>query len=260
MNHIEAGRYWDENAPVWTQLARAGYDLYRDLVNTPAFLEMLPDVNGLRGLDIGCGEGYTTRLITGRGARLRAVDISPNFIAFAREVEAKDPLGIEYRVASAVQLPFADQAFDFVVATMSLMDIPEADGAVREAYRVLRPGGFLQFSIGHPCYDTPHRRLIRDADGMERALEVGGYFENADGRVNEWIFGAAPKEVKKDLRPFRTPYFHRTLSWWLNTVIEAGFTIERVNEPYADEETARKHPYVRDTRLVAYFLHVRCRR
>ena len=44
MNHKEVGRYWDKNAEVWTRLSRAGYDVYRDYLNTPAFFKMLPDV------------------------------------------------------------------------------------------------------------------------------------------------------------------------------------------------------------------------
>jgi trans-aconitate methyltransferase len=63
VDHREAGRYWNQNADVWTRLARAGYDVYRDHLNTPAFLAMLPDVAGLTGLDIGCGEGNNTREI-----------------------------------------------------------------------------------------------------------------------------------------------------------------------------------------------------
>jgi hypothetical protein len=61
MNHEEAGRYWNANAEAWTTLARAGYDIYRDFLNTPAFFEILPDVTRLHGIDIGCGEGYDTR-------------------------------------------------------------------------------------------------------------------------------------------------------------------------------------------------------
>jgi len=41
MDHREAGRYWDGNAEAWTRLARAGYDVYRDHLNTPAFFAML---------------------------------------------------------------------------------------------------------------------------------------------------------------------------------------------------------------------------
>ena len=57
MDHIEVGRYWNGNADAWTRLSRAGYDVYRDFFNTPAFLRMLPDVKGLRGLDIGEADG-----------------------------------------------------------------------------------------------------------------------------------------------------------------------------------------------------------
>ena len=58
MDHKEVGRYWNENAHVWTRLARAGYDIYRDYLNTPAFSDHLPEVDGLTGIDIRCGEGH----------------------------------------------------------------------------------------------------------------------------------------------------------------------------------------------------------
>src|SRR5947207_304361 len=70
MDHKEAGHYWNESAESWTKLARAGYDVYRDYLNTPAFFAMLPSVEGLAGLDIGCGEGHNTRLLSERGARV----------------------------------------------------------------------------------------------------------------------------------------------------------------------------------------------
>src|SRR5918993_5983657 len=98
MDHEEVGRYWDEKAEVWTELVRAGYDYYRDGLNTPAFLEMLPDVNGLSGLDVGCGEGYNTRLLARRGASMTGIDISRNFVNYARE--AGHPLGIRYEIVS----------------------------------------------------------------------------------------------------------------------------------------------------------------
>src|SRR3954454_17579164 len=104
MNHEEVGRLWNANAETWTKLARAGYDVYRDYLNTPAFFALLPEVAGLSGLDIGCGEGHNTRLLARRGARMTAIDIAEAFVAHAREAEADEPLGIDYRVASAVAL------------------------------------------------------------------------------------------------------------------------------------------------------------
>jgi hypothetical protein len=46
MAHEEVGRFWNGNAEAWTKLARAGFDVYRDYLNTPAFFELLPDVAG----------------------------------------------------------------------------------------------------------------------------------------------------------------------------------------------------------------------
>src|SRR2546425_12825724 len=129
MTHEEVGRLWNANANAWTKLARAGYDVYRDYLNTPAFFDLLPDVAELAGLDIGCGEGHNTRLLAQRGARVSAIDISEVFIRHAKDTEKETPLDIDYRVASAVDLPFADGTFDFAAAFMSLMDVPETDRA-----------------------------------------------------------------------------------------------------------------------------------
>jgi SAM-dependent methyltransferase len=260
MDHREVGRYWNRNADAWTRLSRAGYDVYRDHFNTPAFLRMLPEVRGLSGLDIGCGEGHNTRLAAGRGAKMIGIDIAERFIEHARATEQSEPLGIEYRVASAVELPFAEGTFDFAVAFMSLMDIPENDRALAEAARVLRPGGFLQFSITHPCTDTPHRKNLRGPDGRTYALEVGGYFRVDEGRIDRWLFGAAPPEAKAGLEAFEVPRFFHTLGDWINLVIAAGLRIERVEEPAADDDAVRQCPAVQDTQIMPYFVHLRARK
>jgi ubiquinone/menaquinone biosynthesis C-methylase UbiE len=260
MDHQEVGRYWNANANSWTRLARAGYDVYRDYLNTPAFFTMLPDVSGLAGLDIGCGEGHNTRLLARRGARVTAIDIAEDFIAHARQAEIEEPLGIAYGVASAVKLPFAEATFDFATGFMSFMDIPETDRVLAEAYRVLRPGGFLQFSICHPCYDTPHRRNLRDVNGRTYAIEVGDYFRNLEGEISEWLFSAAPPQAKQGLRKFQTPLFTRTIHQWLNLLIDTGFHLERVAEPRPDDATVRACPDIQDAQVVAYFLHIRVRK
>ncbi|MCK7595460.1 class I SAM-dependent methyltransferase [Lysobacter sp. CAU 1642] len=175
------------------------------------------------------------------------------------EAEANDPLGIDYRVASAVELPFAENTFDFATGMMSLMDIPETARVLGEVRRVLKPGAFLQFSIAHPCFDTAHRRNLRGADGQTYAIEVGGYFENSDGEVDEWIFKAAPASLKAALPKFRIPRFRRTLSQWVNLLIASGFSIEEVAEPRPTDEAVRECPKIQDAQVVAYFLHIRAR-
>ena len=260
MNHRTVGEYWNNNAEAWTKLARAGYDVYRDRLNTPAFLELLPPVTGLQGLDLGCGEGYNTRLLAKRGARMTAIDIAAVFIKHAQAEETRVPLGIAYREASAVELPFAGDTFDFATAFMSFMDIPETDRVLAEAFRVLRPGGFLQFSILHPCFNPPHRRVCRDEDRIAYALELGDYFVDARGRIDEWYFGGAPETTRSQVPTFKVPRFHRPLSEWLNLLIEAGFTVERTAEPCPTDEAVRAHPRLREAQVAAYFLHIRGRK
>ena len=260
MNHVAVGELWNANAEAWTKLARAGHDVFRDQLNSPAFFKMLPPVNGLSGIDLGCGEGHNTRLLARRGAHMTAVDIAGNFIRLAQAEETRAPLGITYREASAVELPFAEGAFDFGAAFMSFMDIPETERVLAEAFRVLRPGGFLQFSILHPCFHSPHRKASRDEDGLVYALEVGDYFIDADGRVYEWTFGTAPHSGRDRQPKFKLPRFHRPVSQWLNALIDAGFVLERFAEPCPSAETVALHPTLQEAQVVPYFLHVRVRK
>jgi SAM-dependent methyltransferase len=260
MDAANAVAYWEANAETWTRHARAGYDVYRDALNTPAFLAMLPPVAGLDGLDIGCGEGTNTRHVARLGARMCGIDAAPTFIRHAQAAEDAEPLGIAYRVADGMELPFPEAGFDFAVAFMSLMDMPDQQRALREATRVIRPGGFLQFSILHPCFAPPHRRVLRNAAGEATAIEVGDYFADTAGNIEVWWFETVPAEERERVTPFQTPIFHRTLSGWVEVICGAGLVIEQFGEPCASAELAAAEPVVADTRVAPLFLHIRARR
>jgi SAM-dependent methyltransferase len=260
MKRAEVARYWEGNAETWTRHARAGYDIYRDGLNTPAFLDMLPPVHDLSGLDIGCGEGSNTRQLVRLGARMLAIDVAPTFIRHANDAERTEPLGIAYLVADAADLPFASGSFDFATAFMSMMDMADQAGVLREAARVLRPGGFLQFSILHPCFNPPHRRVLREPNGTTRAIEIGGYFDTIDGRIDTFWMTNAPKEERDRTEPFRVPRFHRTLSAWVSLIVEAGLAIERLGEPRVSVELAKAEPALEDTLVAPIFLHIRARK
>src|SRR5262245_10894691 len=251
MTEREAARHWESNAQAWTELARQGYDSYRDLISSPAFFELLPAVEGLRALDLGCGEGANTRALANRGANVYAIDVSPTFIRHASTFPNSHP--IRYSIGCGQQLPFASGAFDFSAAFMSLMDIPRPDLALREVARVLKPGGFFQFSITHPCFMTPVRRKVYDDAGRKIGFELAGYFEGGE-RIDEWMFSAAPAEVQARYPPFRIPVRNLTLATWLNWIVDAGLHLERAVEPHATPEFAERFPGVADTRIVGYFL------
>jgi SAM-dependent methyltransferase len=248
-------KQWNANAAAWTELSRAGFDIYRDLVNTPAFFALLPAVDGLLCLDLGCGEGHNTRLLAGRGARVVAVDVAELFIAAAGEARP----GIRYLIGDGAFLPFRGPSFDAVTAFMSLMDVADPERTLLEVARVLRPGGFVQFSVVHPVMSAPAGRWMDDDQGVRQARVMSDYFYQ--GPLTEtWSFSTAPAQVRDRYQPFTITYARRTLTGWLRAVLAAGLIIEAIAEPHADERTAAAHPEVADTRIAPYFLIVRARK
>lgn len=260
MDREQVAQFWEGNAQTWTRQVRAGYDIYRDKLNTPSFLSTLPDVRGHSGLDVGCGEGANTRSIARLGAKMTGVDIAPTFIEHAREAEKMGALGIDYIIADAAELPFADKTFEFATSFMALMDMPDQAAVLREIARVLRPSGFCQFSILHPCFVPPARRNVRNESGKVVAVEVADYFAATDGKVEEWWFTTTSAQERKSLAPFKVPRFHRTLSKWIDFVVGAGLILEKLHEPVADDDLAKSTPMLADTQIAPIFLHFRVRK
>ncbi len=250
----DVARYWDGNADSWSAQVRKGWDTYREYLNNPAFFRFIGNLKGKAVLDAGCGEGYNTRILARKGARVVGVDISPRMLDLARSMEQREPLGICYELASFSNLSvFPDASFDAVVSTMALMDGPNYAGALREFYRVLRKRGKLFFSISHPCFMTRgYGWLEDDCDGLK--ITASDYF-NTEPWVERWAFSHRPAE--EPVEPFAIPAFPRTLSDYINTLIRSGFVLKRIQEPRPSERTCRKHPWLQRWRgHAAIFLHI----
>jgi SAM-dependent methyltransferase len=140
---------WEAEAEHWVRWARTpGHDAYwyyRDSF----FDGLVPPLRG-RTLDVGCGEGRTTRDLLARGHQVVAIDSSAPLVRHAR---AADPDG-SYLLADAAALPFPDASFDLVVAYNSLMDVADMPASIQEGARVLRPNGRLCASVTHPISDA----------------------------------------------------------------------------------------------------------
>jgi ubiquinone/menaquinone biosynthesis C-methylase UbiE len=145
---VSGGGDWEREARNWIAWTRKpGHDSYwwyRDL-----FFELVPPP-GEATLELGCGEGRVCRDLAARGHRVTGLDASPTLLAAAQQA---DPDG-DYVLADAAAAPFPAENFDLVVAYNSLMDIEDMAGAVREAARVLVPGGRLCVSVTHPMVDA----------------------------------------------------------------------------------------------------------
>ncbi|MGE0578673.1 MAG: class I SAM-dependent methyltransferase [Reyranella sp.] len=107
-------------------------------------LRLAGDLQGRAVLDVGCGDGTLARALAGAGAAsVAGCDTDPRMIARAAARSVQPDTAVRYAVADATRLPFADASFDVVTVVTVLAFIADAEGAVREMARVLRPGGRL---------------------------------------------------------------------------------------------------------------------
>lgn len=121
-----------------TRIGELTERLERDLV-----LDLAGELDGLRLLDVGCGDGAYTLAAAERGARTTAVDISEAMLEAARCRTREAGLHAHFERADASRLPFEDGSFDLVLAVTSLCFVEDAAASVREAARVLVAGGKL---------------------------------------------------------------------------------------------------------------------
>lgn len=209
-----AERDWEEQAGNWVTWARQpGLDSYWRY--RAGFFELVPGP-GAATLDLGCGEGRVSRDLAARGHDVTGIDASPTLAAAAAEA---DPGG-RYLVGDAACLPFEDGHFDLVIAYNVLMDVSDLTGSVREATRVLRPGGRIVIAITHPL--TNSGRVLDDRPGAPFVID-GSYFERRQFRHEEEAAG---------LR-MRFSGWIRPLGDYMLALEEAGLLVEALREPVA---------------------------
>ncbi|MCX6002894.1 MAG: class I SAM-dependent methyltransferase, partial [Chloroflexi bacterium] len=205
------------------------------------------------------GEGYNTRIFARMGANMTGIDISSRLIEHARQAEQKELLSIRYEVVSFANLTiFSNDSFDTAVSTMALMDSPDYEKAIAEIYRVLRKQGDFFFSISHPCFMTEGFGWVTGGRESKPALTVSGYFSKKQW-IERWQFSRVPEEIRKDTPLFAIPRFPRTLSEYINTLIQAGFVLKQLGEPRPSASECHKYPYLQKWRDAgALFLHIHC--
>ena len=204
---------WDEQAENWVRWARApGHDSYWTF-HRERFFELVP-APGRLTLDVGCGEGRLTRDLKARGHRVVGVDASEAMLRHAREA---DPEG-DYVLADAASLPFGEAEADLAIAFMSLQDVDDMPGAVRELARVLEAGGRACVAVVHPV-NSAATMVDREGPNSPLLLEEP-YFER---RRYEFF-------ADRDGLQVTFHSFHWPLSAYTSALEEAGFLIEALRE------------------------------
>jgi SAM-dependent methyltransferase len=189
-----------------------------------ALLKLIPDVRERRVLDLACGQGRVSRELARRGAVVVGVDISGALLELARTIEQAAPLGVTFVHADVTSSEaIVDDSFDGVVCHFGLSDIDDLAAAIKTVARLLRPGGWFVFSILHPCFPGW-------GDDAPSSWPTGrGYFSEG-----WWLAENSGFRGKIGSN-------HRTLSTYVNQLVEHGFALDRVAEPQPVGEWLRKN-------------------
>jgi ubiquinone/menaquinone biosynthesis C-methylase UbiE len=209
---------WEEQAPNWIRWAREpGHDSYW-VFHRESFLASVP-APGRLTLDVGCGEGRVTRDLRALGHNVVGLDLSPSMVAAAREA---DPGG-EYLLASATDLPFEDGAADLAVAFMTLMDMDDMPGGLREIARVLVSGATLIAPVTHPLNSAG---VFSPRDGDETAPFVVQTYREQRRTEDSFLRNGLEMTFHS---------IHFTLEDYSRAFEDAGLQITRLRELYDDQ-------------------------
>ena len=166
-------------------------------------IETLAQVEG-EILEIGFGTGLNLEHYPGRVRRLTAVDPGVGMSRLARRRINQSPIDLDLRVQAAEELPFEDERFDCVVSTWTLCSIREAQRAICEIGRVLRPVGRYIF-LEHRLADDPgvqrwQPRLTplqrRVGDGCRLDLDIEALVRTGpfrDVRIQRFLLEGTPR-------------------------------------------------------------------
>jgi len=193
----------------------------------PAIRAMLPALTGKRVADLGCGFGWASRWIRAQGAAsVLGLDLSENMVARAK-ANTSDP-AIDYRIADLETLELPEAAFDLVYSALTFHYVEDFGRLTRMIHNALVPGGDLVFTIEHPIFmAAAHPHWIAAEDGR-KTWPVNGYSMEGERRT-DWFARGVLK-------------YHRTLGTTLNTLIDSGFTLRRIEEFAPTHEQIEQWP------------------
>lgn len=208
---------YDDNAASWVRTQPLSLS---DFTGRPPVLALCQPVDGLRVLDLGCGEGYCARQLRQMGAReVVGIDVSAGMIAAAQaqEAAAQDQGGvIRYHQGDATQLTaHAPASFDLVLSMFmfNYLTLQDTGRCMAEVARVLRPGGRFVFAAPHPLLP-----FLRPAEPpFYFAVGGAGYFSARDSRFPGKIW-------KRDGSALEVQLVHKTLEDYFSALREAGFS------------------------------------
>lgn len=187
------------------------YHPFHRLFNHPALISLLPLLKDKQVLDAGCGTGFFLEYFVNQGARVTGLDITP---AMLERCKTRVPDATLVQADLGDTLPFNDQQFDLFFCSLALQYLEDWWGVFHECARVLKPGGYVLFSVHHP---------------FEEFKLAGHNYFDVEKRVRA---GSAGQQIT----------YRRSISSITETLYQTGFLVERLLEPVPGTAYAEADP------------------
>ncbi len=200
----------------WREHVQGAGSMIRAKLLNPRLEGLIGGIKGKNVLDIGCGEGFSTKLLANKGAKsVIGADVNPHSVGFA----ARDVREAVFLAASVDRLPFPDSSFDLALCCNVLVNCSddEVKGGVSELRRVLVPDGKAIVSIMHPLYSL-------FGNGMGEEAEKARRYQFNEKILVDTIDGF------KDFFDYRRP-----LCYYANAFTDGGFRIRSFDEVFVSE-------------------------
>ncbi|MGI6561454.1 MAG: class I SAM-dependent methyltransferase [Clostridia bacterium] len=229
---------WEALAPRWIKEVREGGNSVRKGLIDPVMLKALGNVEGLRILDCGCGEGRFCRLLAERGAKyVLGLDLCEPMIEAAKNLQSERE---EYRIRDVQDLSFLEsESFDLAISYLNQCDLPDFESNVRETYRVLKKGGRFIIANLHPMRSASGK-WYKDESGRKLHVMLDQYFDEGE---RHW-----------EMLGVKFTNFHRSLSTYINCFINTGFVLNEIIEPTVTEDKLTEYPDLEDELRVPNFI------
>lgn len=194
--------------------------------------KLLPDFKGKRVLDIGCGFGWHCIYAAEQGAAyVLGIDISEKMLAVAKR---KTPYPcVEYRQTAMEDMAFSADEFDVIISSLAFHYTPDFKDICTKAHACLTSGGNFVFSVEHPVFTSyGSQDWVYDNAGNRNHWPVDCYF--FEGKRDTIFLG---EQITK---------YHKTLTTYLNTLLQTGFAITGMVEPQPAEHLLDTVPGMKD--------------
>ena len=222
---------WSTNARLRHQQIIRGNDLTFEYSFKPNFLKEITSIENhtkLFTLDIGCGSGILTKLLSTQLKFINAIDYSDESIIIAKE--ESNTKNIDYFYTSLENF-HPDRLFDLAISNMTFHTIDDYKEAILHTSNLLKLNSKLIFTIPHPFF-YPQRKHMKK------------YFNEDNYNYSEESFHKIPFRISLEPEPLPilTPYFHRPIINYINALSNAGFEIEKIFIPYPSRNILEKYP------------------